>query len=643
MQLSWIILLPLIGAMLNGLYALIAARRGFQASRVLVNLVGVGLPFASFALVLQLGWPFIHGEAEPLRQQVFSWMTVGDFNIELSFMLDKISVLMSLIVTGVGSLIHFYSTGYMKEDPGYAKYFAYLNLFLAAMLILVLGDNLLMMFLGWEGVGLCSYLLIGFWFEDPEKAAAGKKAFIVNRIGDFGFLIGIFWVGALLLPKATSTDSLLSFDFMRQHVDLLAGAAGFITLFFFIGAMGKSAQIPLYIWLPDAMAGPTPVSALIHAATMVTAGIYMIARLGFLYDLAPQTLQFIAVMGAVTAFFAATIAMVQNDIKKVLAYSTVSQLGFMFLAMGIGSYSSGLCHLMTHAFFKACLFLGAGSVIHALHHEQDIQKMGGLRKKMPITAWAFVFATLAISGIPPFAGFFSKDEILWETFHRGHITLGVVGSVTALLTSFYMWRLTALTFFGKNRGQAGQGHHPHESPWTMTSVLIVLALLSLVGGWVAIPHILGGRPLLRDWLNLGGYLPQDAHADQLEILLMLVTLSGALLAAAAALWIYLVRPELPGLVAARFHRIYYLLHNKYFVDEAYDAVIVQPIYKTSENFFAGMIDQQLIDHTLVNGSGRLVSRMGSWVSRLQDGLINRYVFYFFIALTAGLVLWVVTG
>jgi NADH-quinone oxidoreductase subunit L len=643
MSLSWIILFPLIGALLNGLYALWVARRRAQSNRALVNLIGVGLPFAAFGLVLKLGWPFIHSEAESFRQSVFSWITVGNFNIELSFMLDKISVLMSLIVTGVGSLIHLYSTGYMKEDPGYAKYFSYLNLFLAAMLILVLGDNLLLMFLGWEGVGLCSYLLIGFWFEDPEKAAAGKKAFVVNRIGDFGFLIGIFCVGTLLLPKAGAGDSLLSFAFMKQHLDLLAGAAGLITLFFFIGAIGKSAQIPLYIWLPDAMAGPTPVSALIHAATMVTAGIYMIARLGFLYDLAPQTLQFVAVVGAVTAFFAATIAIVQNDIKKVLAYSTVSQLGYMFLAMGVGSYSTGLFHLMTHAFFKACLFLGAGSVIHALHHEQDIQKMGGLRKKMPITAWTFVFATLAISGIPPFAGFFSKDEILWETFHRGHTALAVVAGVTALLTSFYMWRLTALTFFGKSRMDYPKEEHAHESPWNMSLVLLILGLLSLVGGWIGIPHILGGQNHLREWLGFAHRVAEEPHADPMELVLMVVSVAGALLAAMTALWIYLKRPQFPSLLAARFHRLYTLLLNKYFVDEAYDVAIVQPIRKTSENFFAGFVDELLIDNTLVNGSGRLVSRMGSWVSRLQDGLINRYAFYFFIVLTAGLVLWMVTG
>jgi NADH-quinone oxidoreductase subunit L len=499
------------------------------------------------------------------------------------------------------------------------------------------------MFLGWEGVGLCSYLLIGFWFEDPAKAAAGKKAFVVNRIGDFGFLIGIFWVGALLLPNAAAGDSVLSFAFMKQHLDLLAGAATGITLFFFIGAMGKSAQIPLYVWLPDAMAGPTPVSALIHAATMVTAGIYMIARLGFLYDLAPQTLQFVAIIGAVTAFFAATIAIVQDDIKKVLAYSTVSQLGFMFLAMGIGSYSTGLFHLMTHAFFKACLFLGAGSVIHALHHEQDIQKMGGLQKKMPITAWTFVVATLAISGIPPFAGFFSKDEILWETFHRGHTALGVVALGTALLTSFYMWRLTALTFFGKSRMEPHQEAHAHESPWNMTLVLILLAALSLLGGWVGIPHILGGHPLIRDWLGFGQQLPQDAHADQMELILMIVSVAGVLLSGLTALWIYLLRPEFPALLALRFHRLYYLLRNKYFVDEGYDAAIVQPLRRTSEDFFSGFVDERVIDGTLVNGSGRLVSWAGSWVSRLQDGLVNRYAFYFLIVVTAGLVLWVVTG
>ncbi len=640
MQLSGILLWPLLGAILNGTFALVGAKRKRPVPRLWVNIFGVGLPILALAWSVSAGLPFIFAEPEPLRENLFSWMTVGNFRVDGGLLLDQISVLMILIVTGVGSLIHLYSTGYMKDDPAYAKYFAYLNLFLTSMLILVLGDNLLMMFLGWEGVGLCSYLLIGFWFEDPAKAAAGKKAFVVNRIGDFGFLIGIFWVISLLMPHVGDQASPLNFEFMQQNAGLLAGSATLITAFFFIGAMGKSAQIPLYVWLPDAMAGPTPVSALIHAATMVTAGIYMIARLSFLFDLAPQTLQFVAVIGMVTAFFAATIALVQNDIKKVLAYSTVSQLGYMFLAMGIGSYSTGMFHLMTHAFFKACLFLGAGSVIHAMHHEQDIRHMGGLRRFMPVTAWTFVIATLAISGIPPFAGFFSKDEILWETFHRGHTILGVLGVLTALLTSFYMWRLTFLTFFGKCRASSEAQEHVHESPFSMTSVLILLATLSAVGGFLGVPHILGGHHYLRDWLGLGQHPAQDAHADRLEMMLMALSVGGALLSATTAYLFYLKKPQWPRRLAASFQGIYRLWLNKYYVDEVYDATVVQPVKRSSESFFYGLIDRLLIDGVLINGSGRFLAFMGSLVSRLQGGRVNAYAFYFLLALT-GMIVWVV--
>lgn len=642
MALVWIILLPLIGAFLNGTYALVVARTGGKPARALVNLVGVGLPVAAFVWALSLSLPFIAGEATPITETFFSWIAVGKFQVSFSFLLDNTSVLMTLIITGVGSLIHLYSTGYMKEDPGYAKYFAYLNLFLTAMLILVLGNNLLMMFLGWEGVGLCSYLLIGFWFEDQAKAAAGKKAFVVNRIGDFGFLLGIFTILALLLPGANAGDEVLSFAWMQAHVDLLAPAATLITLFLFIGAMGKSAQIPLYVWLPDAMAGPTPVSALIHAATMVTAGIYMIARLGFLFDLAPATLEFIAIIGAATALFAATIAIVQNDIKKVLAYSTVSQLGYMFLAMGIGSYSTGMFHLMTHAFFKACLFLGSGSVIHAMHHQQDIRQMGGLKKYMPVTAWTFIIATLAISGIPPFSGFFSKDEILWETFHRGHTVLGVMGGLTAVLTSFYMWRLTTLTFFGKCRASAETQSHLHESPWSMTTALVVLAILSAVGGFIGVPHILGGHHYLRDWLGLGQHLAQDAHADRMEMILMAISVFNALVAASFALWIYLKRPDFASRMAKRLRGFYHVLKNKYFVDEIYDALIVQPIKKSSESIWYGLVDRRFIDGIMVNGSAKTVAWLGSLVSRLQGGLVNRYALYFLLVLTAAIV-WLLVG
>lgn len=632
MQLSWIILLPLLGALVNGGLALGGAWGKRKIPRSLINLFGVGLPFAAFALALKLSLPYILDEGSGLGESMGTWMLAGSFRVEFGLYWDRLAVLMTLIVTGVGSLIHFYSTGYMKEDPGYAKYFAYLNLFLTAMLLLVLGDNLLMMFLGWEGVGLCSYLLIGFWFEDPAKAAAGKKAFVVNRIGDFGFLIGIFMMGALLLPVVGDHASVLNFNFIRENSSFLAGSATAIALFLFIGAIGKSAQIPLYVWLPDAMAGPTPVSALIHAATMVTAGVYMIARLFFLYEMAPQVLQFIAVTGGVTALFAATIALVQNDIKKVLAYSTISQLGYMFLAMGVGSYSTGLFHLMTHAFFKACLFLGAGSVIHSLHHEQDIRRMGGLKKYMPVTAWTFVAATLAISGIFPFAGFFSKDEILWEVFHRGHPVLASLGIGTAVLTSFYMWRLTFKTFFGPSRLSQEAEAHVHESPWNMTSVLIVLAILSAVGGFVGVPHILGGHHWLRDWLGLGQELPQDAHENRLEMILMFISITNSILAAVLAYIFYTKKPEWPEAWAKSLRGLYRILLNKYYVDEFYDAAVVRPIRQSSVTFFFGLIDRRLIDGIFVNGTARVTALLGSVVSVFQNGLINRYALYFLIAL-----------
>ena len=641
MSLSTIILLPLLGALINGGYALGLAHRRRLPARAFVNLVGVGLPFAAFALTLRLSWPFFQGQETPLAQHLFSWIAVGNFQADAALALDRLSALMTLIVTGVGSLIHLYSTGYMKEDPGYAKYFSFLNLFLAAMLILVLADNLLLLFVGWEGVGLCSYLLIGFWFEDPAKAYAGKKAFIVNRIGDFGFLIGIFFIVSLLLPQAHPGDYILSFAYLQQNVSWLAGAAGVITLFLFIGATGKSAQIPLYVWLPHAMAGPTPVSALIHAATMVTAGIYMIARLHFLYDLAPGTLQLVAILGAVTAIWSALIGLVQTDIKKVLAYSTVSQLGYMFLGVGVGAYGAGVFHLMTHAFFKACLFLGAGSVIHAMSGEQDIRKMGGLRKALPVTFSTFLIATIAIAGIPPLSGFFSKDEILWQAFHRGHTVLWAVGFAAAGLTSFYMFRLVSLTFLGKSRASEAAKHHLHESPPSMTSVLIVLALLSLVGGWVGIPHALGGHNYFESWLQLG--VDHGAGHDSLAMERNMAILSAlwAVLVSAFALFIYLRHPEWPTRWAAGARALYRLLLNKFYVDEIYQALIVRPIRLTSEFLLARVVDEGLIDGGMVRGSGRLASWAGSAVNLLQSGLANNYAFYFLIALGAFVIFGVI--
>jgi len=632
MPINLIIVLPLLGALVNGALALGSAIAKRAVPRYWVNVFGVGLPLAALAVAAYVVWPALHGEKGLLTEPLFSWISVGAFRVEAGLAVDHLTTIMVLIVTGVGFLIHLYSTGYMKDDPAYARYFAYLNLFLAAMLILVLADNLLLLFVGWEGVGLCSYLLIGFWYQDPAKAYAGKKAFVVNRIGDFGFLIGIFLIIAALLPQVEGQAAVLNFQYMKEHGSWLAPFASLITLFLFIGATGKSAQIPLYVWLPDAMAGPTPVSALIHAATMVTAGVYMIARLGFLYEMAPGTLQIVAVIGAATAIFASLIALVQNDIKKVLAYSTVSQLGYMFIAMGVGAFTSGVFHLMTHAFFKACLFLGAGSVIHGMSGEQDIRKMGALRKAMPITFVSFLLATLAIAGFPPLAGFFSKDEILWKTYESGHYWLYALAALAALCTSFYMFRLLFLTFFGKSKVSEHAKQHLHESSWSMTSVLLILALLSLVGGWVGIPHVLGGHNAIASFLRLEPEHFTHPPEENLERFLMAVSVGVALLGAVLAWVFYLKRPAIPDRLANSFRALYRLLKNKFYVDEIYDAAIVQPIRRGSETVLADVVDQKVIDGALVNGSGRAASWLGSLVSHLQGGLVNSYALYFLLAL-----------
>ena len=479
--LTLIVLLPLAGFLLNGL-------AGPRLGKGFVSVVGCGLPILAFLATVRAFMQLDGAEGAALVETAYTWAVVGDFSFDIAFYFDRLSALMTLIVTGVGSLIHIYSTGYMKDDASYARYFAYLNLFLFFMLLLVLGRSLLVCFVGWEGVGLASYLLIGFWFEDPAKAQAGKKAFITNRVGDAGFLLGMF-----LIYHALGT---LDFDAVNAAFTgpvAPAVSASLVGLLLFIGATGKSAQIPLHVWLPDAMAGPTPVSALIHAATMVTAGVYLVARLNGLYMQAPEASQVIAVIGLATAFFAATIAVVQTDIKKVLAYSTISQLGLMFLALGVGAYGVAVFHVYTHAFFKACLFLGAGSVIHAMSGEQDIRKMGGLARKIPVTFATFAVATAAIAGIPPLAGFFSKDEILWFAFASesgGSPMLWALASFSALLTSFYMFRLLWLTFLTPSRMDHETEHHVHESPFSMTGVLIVLAVLSAVGGFFHVYHFL---------------------------------------------------------------------------------------------------------------------------------------------------------
>ncbi len=612
-----IVLLPLLGFLINGL-------AGNRTGKGFVSLVACGLPIVAFIIAINATMQLM-ATGGPLVQTVFTWAQFADRPFEIAFYFDRLTAVMTLIVTGVGSLIHVYSTGYMHDDKSYARYFAYLNLFLFFMLMLVLGRSLLVLFVGWEGVGLASYLLIGFWFEDPEKAAAGKKAFITNRVGDAGFLIGMF-----LLYRALGT---LQMD--QINAAFLAGpvavSASLVGVFLFIGATGKSAQIPLHVWLPDAMAGPTPVSALIHAATMVTAGVYLVARLHGIFLHAPEASALVATIGVATAFFAATIAVVQTDIKKVLAYSTISQLGFMFLAAGVGAYGVAVFHLYTHAFFKACLFLGAGSVIHAMSGEQDIRKMGGLAKKIPITFATFAIATAAIAGLPPLAGFFSKDEILWFALaseRGGAPWLLVVAAATALMTAFYMFRLLWLTFFGTPRMDEKTAHHIHESPWSMAGVLVVLAVLSAIGGFFSIPHFLEGQLPLP---------PVKPELKSFHTVLLVLSVVIAALGLAGAAWFYArngARAERARLQMQPLHR---LLSGKYYIDELYETLIGRPIRWISDRVFLRIGDRLLLDGTL-NGMASVARGAAGQLARVQTGNLHFYAFLVLAGLVA-LLLW----
>lgn len=621
--LATLILAPFVGFLINGL-------RYKKHSGNLAGGIATAAAVVSFICSVLLFSELLQMPAEARKISVtfFEWMGIANFKAQMAFLVDPISAIMILVVTGVGSLIHLFSIGYMHHDKGVAKYFAYLNLFLFNMLLLVLGDNLLVMFVGWEGVGLCSYLLIGFWFTDSEKAAAGMKAFVTNRIGDAAFILGMF---ILFLSFGT-----LNFQEINALVPATADTLWLSpitlgTLFLFIGATGKSAQIPLYVWLPDAMAGPTPVSALIHAATMVTAGVYMIVRLNPLFLAAPNTLMIVAIIGALTAVVAATIGMTQWDIKKVLAYSTVSQLGYMFLACGVGAFGAALFHLMTHAFFKALMFLGSGSVIHAMHEEQDIRKMGGLKKYLPITHITFFLGWLAIIGIPPFAGFFSKDEILWLSWHSplGHKALWAMGALGATLTAFYMTRLMALTFWGKSR--VPKDVHPHESPWIMTVPLIVLGILSVIGGWIGIPHVIGDvlghiPNVLEHWLHHSVKVPQMAAPDvTMEWTLIGVSVGLAAISAFVAYHFYVQSPEKPEKFASSIKGVYNVIYNKYFVDEAYFGFIINPLVRLSKNIWFH-IDVNFIDKTTYVLSD-LVRGGGSLVRSLQNGNIQQYAMY----------------
>jgi NADH-quinone oxidoreductase subunit L len=652
---AWLILaLPLLGFVLNA--ALAFVRPGAKRA---VSVIGVGVLVAAFAVGLALfaGLAGAHAE-EPLVVTYWSWIPAGNLKLDFALQLDQLSAMMLLVVTGVGSLIHLFSVGYMREDPGYARYFAYLNLFVFFMLVLVLGASFPLMFVGWEGVGLCSYLLIGFWFTEKVNADAGRKAFIVNRIGDAGFLIAMF----LLYRQLGALDFVEVFRAAPNVLALGGGAVTAITLFLFLGCTGKSAQIPLFTWLPDAMQGPTPVSALIHAATMVTAGVYLVARCNVLFALAPLSSSVVAGVGVLTALFAATIALKQWDIKRVLAYSTISQLGYMFLGVGTGAYAAGIFHLTTHAFFKALLFLGSGSVIHAMHHAlhkahshedaQDMRNMGGLKAAMPWTFALMWVATLAIAGIPPFSGFFSKDEILAAAFARGGAGAGdtvwylywVMGLVAALLTAFYMTRLMLYTFHGPNRTGDAARPHLHEAPWIMTGPLVALGVLSVLGGLINWPALFGGGAWLHHWLEpvtagATALLPHHelSHAVEWVLVGVAVALGGAgVYGAFRLLNPARMKPAREAVPEAGFAKV---LWRKWYVDEIYDAAVVRPLMWVSRNIFWKTVDQGLIDGVGVNGSAR-VARVLGWIgSRLQTGQVGAYVVIF--VLGAALVLYTV--
>jgi NADH-quinone oxidoreductase subunit L len=669
-NLALIPLFPFVGFLVN---SMLGRRLPKSVSGGLASLAML----ASFAVSALAVWQLagMAPDSRVLDQTVYTWIAAGTVGIDVAFRVDPLSAVMILVVTGIGSLIHIYSTAYMHDevDSEFARYFSYLNLFAAFMLVLVLGANFPVLFVGWEGVGLCSYLLIGFWFKKRSAADAGKKAFIVNRIGDYAFLLGMF---ALFAQFGT-----LDFREIAEMVASMPPETGFgilsvTTLLLFIGATGKSAQIPLYTWLPDAMEGPTPVSALIHAATMVTAGVYMIGRNAVLFSHAPDTMLIVAVIGAATALMAGTIGLVQNDIKRVLAYSTVSQLGLMFLAMGVGAFGAGIFHLYTHAFFKALLFLGSGAVIHALHGEQDVRNMGGLRKYLPVTYWTFLVGSLAIAGIPGLAGFFSKDEILFETFRNGYTVLWVVAAATSLLTAIYMFRLVMLTFHGERRhdapatahgdddahppsppataGKRAQASsapaatpahhddgHMHDAPPAMALALVVLAIGSIAAGYIGIPHALGGHNLLHAWLEpaftveapavagaaeagIAEAADAEAHDETaLEITLMGVSSVIAILGVGLGWFIWNRRRDIADAMARQFGGVYRLLLNKYYVDELYDATVVRPVGALSTEGLWRVFDVKVIDGA-VNGAAEIVREGALQLRRLQTGSVRTY-------------------
>jgi NADH-quinone oxidoreductase subunit L len=656
-MLTLIPLLPLLGFVFN-------ATLGRRTSKRVSGGVATAVMFAAFGVSVSVVGRMLGAADHAVEQTIYEWIPSGDLNIPFTLRVDPLAALMILVVTGIGALIHLYSTAYMhgETDSEYARYFSYLNLFAAFMLVLVLGSSFPVMFIGWEGVGLCSYLLIGFWFQKPSAADAGKKAFVVNRIGDVGFILGMLLTfdtfGTLDFQKVAAVAA-------SMPVEATMGTLTIITLLLFVGATGKSAQIPLYVWLPDAMEGPTPVSALIHAATMVTAGVYMIGRTAVLFSHAPITLDVVAVIGVATALMAGTIGLVQTDIKRVLAYSTVSQLGYMFLAMGVGAYAAGIFHLYTHAFFKALLFLGSGAVIHALAGEQDLRRMGGLRRELPITYWTFLIGAIAIAGVPLLSGFFSKDEILFRTFTSGHRVLWLVAVVTSFLTAVYMFRLVFLAFHGPARAvphhdghhheEAGPPAHLHDAPTSMAIPLIVLAIGSVFAGYVGVPHALGGANRIESFLepSFGVHAPASheagesiegdapAHDDtSLELTLMGVSTVVALTGIGVAAFFFLRRRDRAAALAQRLSGVHRLLLNKYYIDELYDAAIVQPIKRLSAALLWRGVDAGVIDG-MVNGVGGLVRGASGVMRRLQTGSVRAYAasLFFGVVVILGYYLW----
>ncbi|GAB1349628.1 NADH-quinone oxidoreductase subunit L [Ignavibacteriales bacterium] len=635
------VLFPLIGFLINGLFGRLIK------NEKIIGGIGAGMVGLAFLVIV---FSFFETLGLPADQRSriitwFTWIKTGGIDAAFSYQVDQLSLTMSLIVTGVGFVIHVYSIGYMHGEKAFWRFFAYMNLFIVAMMNLVLADNFVLLFLGWEGVGLCSYLLIGFYydrkFEKGTVADASKKAFVVNRIGDFGFLVAMFFV--FYYFKSLNFSEVLP---------LVAGSGiepwifEAIAIFLFIGATGKSAQIPLFVWLPDAMAGPTPVSALIHAATMVTAGVYLVARTSIIFAMAPTAMMVVAIIGLFTALFAATIGLVQNDIKKVLAYSTVSQLGYMFLALGMGAFSAGIFHVMTHAFFKALLFLGAGSVIHGMHEEQDIRNYGGLKKYMPKTYITFAIAAVAISGIPPLSGFFSKDEILWMAYANGGLFFWIIGAITALMTAFYMFRLLSLTFEGKERFDHHHVH-PHESPNIMIIPLMILAVLSIIGGFIGLPKVFVGEHgnLFEVWL---APIFKDAtrklatgniHSHLEEYLLMATSVVGAVASIMLARHIYLRKPEIATGIADSFKGVYKTLLNKYYVDEFYQKVVITPLVKISDTVLFRFTDAKIIDGA-VNGTAKAVEFASKYARQFQTGITQFYAVVMMIAIV-GTLFWII--